>query len=212
MRLHRGGGFRRWLGEKLGGDFALGDRAWRRIVHTFGLAVLIYYVLPPHILVILTTEEFALLLVGVVLAIEAARHILQLELPAIRPFEEDRIASYVYFAVALAAAVLIFPEPIAIVVVIGTATIDPFMGELRLSQRFHRLYPVVPVLLYAGMAFGVLGWMLPGSRIRIAVLALAAAVAAIAVERPNHRWVDDDLAMTLVPAVLLWVLVVVWPA
>jgi hypothetical protein len=40
-------------------------------------------------------------------------------------------------------------------------------------------------------------------------LALLAGAIAIAVERPKVWWVDDDLVMTLVPAVALYLLAVV---
>lgn len=211
VRLHRGGKFRGWLGRRLGGDVELGDRAWRRIVHTFGVVVLLYYVVPPGYFVVITTEELVLLILAVLLVMEGCRHLLRWELPMIRPVEERRVASFVYFGVGLVAAVLLFPEPVAVVVVVGTATLDPLIGELRGSPRYARYYPGVPVALYAGMAVTVFAVLTDWSVVEVIVLAAAGALVAIAAEAPNDRWIDDDLAMTIVPGLLLWALVVFWP-
>ena len=62
----------------------------------------------------------------------------------------------------------------------------------------------MPVALYAVLAFTSLAivgrwpWGLD------ALLALAAAALAVAVERPKLPWVDDDFVMTIVPALFLY--------
>ncbi len=210
VRLHRGGRFRTWLGRKLGGDFELGDRAWRRILHLLGLLVLLYYVVPPDFFVVLSTKEVLILVLAAALVVEASRHLLRVEVPLIRPVEEDRVASYVYFAVALVAAVLILPMAIATVVAVGTSVFDPLVGEMRLSRRYARYYPGVPVVLYALMAGGVLAALTPWGPLEVVVLALLGAIVAIASEAPKYRWLDDDLAMTLLPGLLLAGLALVW--
>jgi hypothetical protein len=211
VRLHRGGRFRTWLGQRLGGDYALGDRAWRRILHLLGLLALLYYVVPPDFFVVVSTQEVLILILAAALIAEAGRHLFRVEIPLIRPVEEDRIASFVYFAVALVAAVLIFPMPVATVVVIGTSVFDPFVGELRGSARFGRYYPSAPVALYAVMAAGVLFALTTWSPVEVILLAIAGAVVAIASEAPKTKWIDDDLAMTLLPGLLLWGLTLIWP-
>jgi hypothetical protein len=203
IRFHGGGRFRRWLGSQLGGDFALGDRALRRILHVAGASVLLYFVIPSGFFLIATTEEILLGLLAAVLVIEGLRLAFGLEMAAVRSYESRRVGSYAYYAVALTAAVLLLPEPIAVVVVLGTAFVDPFMGELRDRAGLRWLYPLAPVGFYAALAFvglaGVGRWPLLPS----AVLAIAAAAVAVAAERPRLRWVDDDLVMTLAPAALL---------
>lgn len=201
-RLHRGGRLRGRLGAALGGDAALGDRAWRRILHLLGGLVVLYYLLPPRPLGV---PNEALLLAGlaVVLALEALRHLVGLEMPTVRPVEARRPASYAYFAIALVAAVLLFPEPIGAVVALGTALIDPLIGELRGSRAGRRWYPLGPFAAYAALAAllfrATTGW----SGAAILLLALLGAGVALAAERPKWRWVDDDLLMTLAPAVVL---------
>jgi dolichol kinase len=205
VRLHRGGRFRRWLGARLGGDFALGDRVWRRILHGLGAAVLIYYPLPNDFFVVLPKEYVLLLALGVVLALELLRHSMRLELPTIRPYETGRVGSFAWFAVAIVAAILLFPMAIAAAVVLGCALVDPLAGELRHTGRYRGLARLLPFATYAALAFvglAVLGaWPVLAS----VGLALIAAAIGVAVEGPRFRWVDDDLAMTLGPAIALYV-------
>ncbi len=204
-RLHTGGRFRAWLGRRFG-DEALGDRAWRRILHGLGALVLVYEPLPTDFFVVVPKEAVLLAALAAVLALEVLRHAAGLSLPTIRPYEERRIASFAFFAVSLVGAVLLFPLPIAAAVVLGVALVDPVAGELRLRKARATVQWGLPTVLYAGLAVvglvGLGGWpLLPG-----AALALVAAAIGVAVERPTYRWLDDDLVMTFVPAVVLLVL------
>jgi len=203
-RLHRGGRFRAWLGSRLGGDFDLGDRVWRRLLHAAGAAVLLYYVIPVDFFVLVPKLYVLLAALAAVLLLELLRHLVHLELPTIRPYEARRIGSYVWYSVALVAAVVLFPMPIGAAVVLGTAFVDPLAGELRASTTYRRLYPAIPLAAYAGLAFTGLallgGWPLGDS----AGLALLAAAIGVAAERPKVDWLDDDIAMMLLPAIALY--------
>jgi hypothetical protein len=206
-RLHGGGRFRTWLGTRLGGDEVTGDRALRRILHAAGAVVLIYYLFPPNLLVFVPNFVLPLLTVSALLVLEALRLRGTIEIPTIRPYEQHRLASYAYFAVALVLAVLLFPPPIAAAVVLGTSLIDPLIGELRRPNPYRAAYPWVPFALYAGLAYvAFLGF---GSWAPVPALALAVVAAALAllVERPKWTLVDDDLAMTLIPAVAVYAIV-----
>ncbi len=204
LRLHRGGRFRRWLGTRFGGDEQLGDRLWRRCLHGIGAAVLLYYAIPDGFFVVLSKQEVLVLALAAVVLLEVLRHGAGLELPTLRPYEEARIGSYVFYALALAGAVLLFPRPIAAAVVLGTAFVDPLAGELRASARWHRTYPVVPALAYAALAFVGLAGIGDWPAVPAAGLALIAAPLAVASEWPKIPWIDDDLAMTFVPAIVLY--------
>jgi hypothetical protein len=203
LRLHRHGRFRRWLGARLGVGEEGGDRLWRRIVHALGALVLVYYVVPTGFFVIVPKEEVLLLALAVALALEALRHLAGLELPTIRPYEQHRIASFAFYAIALVGAILLFPRPVAAAVILGTALVDPLVGELRGSSRYRGLYPSVPFVLYVALAFA--GLALIGSWPALDALALAVVTAAVglASEYPKTAWVDDDLAMTFVPALVV---------
>ncbi len=179
----------------------MGDRLLRRLFHLAGAAVLLYYLLPSRFFVLLTTRDVLLLALVALLVIEALRLVAGLEITTIRAYERRRLASYVWYAVALVAAVLLFPPTVAAAVVLGTALVDPLIGELRARPTLsRRAYPWLPIAVYAALAFPVLilgawDWARAGGG------ALLAATVAVAVERPKLLAVDDDLAMTLLPAV-----------
>lgn len=203
-RLHRGGRFRRWLGARFGGDEALGDRLWRRGLHLLGPAVLLYVPFPEEIGGVVPKLALLLGTYVVVVVLELLRHLGRVELPGMREYERGRPASFVFYATALVVAVLAFPLPIAAAVVFGTAWVDPLIGELRGTASGRRAYPLLPFAVWVGLALGSLsgigGWpILPA-----AAVALPAGAVALVVERPKLRWMDDDLAMTIVPAVVLY--------
>ncbi|MGA9839070.1 MAG: hypothetical protein WBF81_05155 [Thermoplasmata archaeon] len=208
LRLHRGGKFRRWLGARFGGGFELGDRLWRRTLHVLGAVVLVYYALPNDFFVIAPKVYILLSALAAVLVVEGLRHVVGLELPTIRPYEEDRLGSFAIFGIAIVLAILFFPLPIASAVILGTALVDPLAGELRANERFRRLDIAVPFAAYATLAFFGLAILGRWSAEWSVGLALLAGAIAVAVERPKVWWVDDDLAMTLVPAVVLYLIAV----
>jgi hypothetical protein len=207
VRLHRGGKFRRWLGARFGGGFEVGDRVWRRILHAIGAAVLVYYPLPTDFFLIAPKEYVLLAALFAVYVLEALRHLVGLQLPTIRPYEEgNRIGSFAIFGTAIVLAILIFPLPIACAVVLATALVDPLAGEMRRSPRFRGWDLAVPYVAYWGLA--LVGLTVMGRWPAVPSIGLAAIAGAIgvAVERPKVWWYDDDFAMALVPAVVLFVL------
>ena len=204
LRLHRQGRFRAWLGARFGGDVVLGDRIWRRILHGLVGAALLYYALPDRFFVIAPKRSILLAALAAVLVLELLRHANVVELPTIRPYEAGRVGSYAFYAVAVVGAIVLFPEPIGAAVVLGTALVDPLAGELRASAAGRWAYPGLALATYALLAFVGLGlvgrWPLADS----AGLALLAAPVAVAAEWPTIAWVDDDLAMTFAPALVLY--------
>jgi dolichol kinase len=203
IQFHLGGRWRRWLGARLGGDEELGERAWRRILHFLGAGVLLYDVLPPRFFIVLPTEAVLLLALAAILILEALRLLAAAELPTIREYERNRPASYAYYAVALVVVILLFPLPVAAVAVLGAAFVDPLIGELRRTPGRSRYYPAVPILVY--LAFAVPALLVLGRLSWLAALGMGAVAAAVAlvVERPRVWGLDDDLAMTLAPALVL---------
>lgn len=204
VRLHRDRAFRGWLGARAGGDDSLGDRLLRRGFHLGAAIALAYYVLPTRTFVVVSTEQLLLLGLAVVLGLEGLRLARLIEIPTIRHYETDRPASYAFYAVAIVAAILVFPEPIAVAVVLGTATVDPLVGELRLrGPSARRWYPGGPLVAYAALAALALVGVGHWAALPTVVGAGVAAVIAVAAERPKIGGVDDDLAMTLAPAAAL---------
>ncbi len=195
---------RRWIGSRAGLDEAGGDRIARRLTHAAGAGLLIYFVMPVGFFVVLPKEDVLLLVLAAVWVLEAARLAFGFSLPMIRPYEAHRIGSYAFYAVALVGAIIFFPTPIAAAVILGTALVDPLAGELRGSARHRSLYPALPFVVYAALAFAGLavvgGW--PGGV--SVLLALVAAGVALAAEYPTIAWLDDDLTMTFGPALALY--------
>ncbi len=208
-RLHTGGRFRTWLGARFGGDLALGDRLWRRILHGLGAVVLVYYALPNGFFVVLPKVDVLLLALAAVLVLEALRHLTGLDLPTLRDYERARIGSFAVFAVAIVAVILVFPEPIAAAVILGTALVDPLAGELRRREGARWIELGVPFAAYSLLAFAGLAAIGRWPPVDSAALAVLAGAIAVAVERPKVWWFDDDLAMTLVPAVALYLVGIV---
>jgi len=209
LRLHRGGRFRAWLGARLGGDAALGDRVWRRVLHGAVAVILLYYALPNDFFEIAPKRTVLLAGLAVVLGLELLRLLGVLELPTIRPYEARRVGSYAFYALAVVGAIVLFPEPIAAAVVLGTALVDPIAGELRSRPSVARAYPAVPLVVYWELAFVglvVIGRWPPSLG---GALALLAAPIAVAAEWPTIGWFDDDLAMTFAPALALWLVGIV---
>ncbi len=203
LRLHRGGILRRWIGARLGGGFELGDRVLRRALHVAGAGALVYYLLPDPLLRGVSNAELLLALLAGLLALEAARLLARLEVPTLRAGEEGRVASYAYFAVAIVIALLLFPRPIAAVAIAGTALVDPLLGELREWRPGVGPVRLLPWAVYVGLAVGLLRLLTAWPLAEILPLAAAAAAVAIAAELPKMRYLDDDLLMTLAPAVFL---------
>jgi len=173
-------------------------------MHAFGAAVLLYYVIPENFFLIAPKADILLAALAAVFVLEALRHAAGLELPTVRPYEERRVASFVFYALALVIAVLVFPEPIGAAVALGTAIVDPVAGELRRGNRSGLLTVGTPLVVYwclatTGLA-GVGHWPFWDS----AALAVVAAPIAVAAERPKWPWVDDDLVMTILPALFLY--------
>lgn len=174
-------------------------------MHVSGAAVLIYYIIPNNFFVIAPKVDILLAALVAVVVLEVLRHAAGLELPTVRPYETHRVASFVFYSVALVLAVLLFPVPIGAAVVLGTAVVDPIAGELRL-QRSSPLEAVgIPLGAYALLAFVGLAAIGEWPAGDSALLAMAAAPLAVAAEWPKNPWVDDDLVMTLVPGVFLYV-------
>jgi hypothetical protein len=174
-------------------------------------AAILYLVVPPGFFRFVSNEVVLLVALELILVVEYLRHVQHWELPTIRPYEQERIASYVYYAVALTAALILFPRPVAAAVILGTAFVDPLLGELRIrsNSRIRSLVPgVVAYAVLAGLAFAVFG----GWRgVPLVVLALLAAGIAVLVESPSWGTVDDDLAMTLVPGAVLTLILLASP-
>lgn len=177
---------------------------WRRLLHGAGGFALVYYIVPTGFFVVVSKEVAVLIALGLVGLLELLRLGFGVELPTIRGYEEGRPASYVFYAVGIVLALLLFPEAIGATVVLGTALVDPLAGELRGSSRGRRLGPWPPIVAYGVLATLTLGGIGRWPWTWAVALAVLAAGVAVGMERWRLRWLDDDLTMTVVPALALY--------
>ncbi|MCI4368011.1 MAG: hypothetical protein L3K09_00390 [Thermoplasmata archaeon] len=210
-RLHTGGRYRRWLGEHLAGDPELGDRLWRRLMHCAGALVLVYFLLPVGFFRVVSNEVVLFAALAVVLSLEGLRHVAHLEIPTVLPRERDKVASFAFYAIALVATVVLFDRPVATFAVIGAAFLDPVIGEMRRSARWRPAYPALPLAAYGAIAFAALLFVGRFSAPGAIVLAVPAAVVAILAEGPRMGRLDDDLAMTIAPALFAAAMLFLFP-
>ena len=171
--------------------------------------MLVYFLVPVQFFVVAPKWVILLAALAAVGVLELLRLGAGVELPTIRAYESGRPASYLFYATALAVAVLLFPEPIAVAVVLGTAFVDPLAGELRASRTWSRGPPVIPFVAYAVLAIAALLLVGRWPALAAVTLGLLAAAIGVTVERWRFRWLDDDLTMTVVPAVVLYAVGVV---
>lgn len=180
------------------------DRLVRRGLKLACLVVLVYYLLPPKVSGVPVYWAFALG-AGLIVLIELARFTRALRLPALRSYEEARLAGYVYWAAALALLVAFFPEGVAVAALVAAAIADVVAGELRGAGHAPSRVRLLTLGLFAVPACALLVALLPGEPIAF-LLAAGAAGSVVAALVEGRRWpgLDDDLLMPLAPA-LVWV-------
>lgn len=179
------------------------ERAVRRGFHLSGVVILLLFALPQRLFGFLPRDDLLFLGLGVVAGIEVLRWAHQVRLPAMRAFELRRPASFVFFGLAITIVILLFPESLAIAAIAGASLVDPLLGELRSRRAWNWLTPWVPGAAYVAIcafALSVFGstpvlWAIP--------VAAATAVVALLAEGPRLWWLDDDLLMTMLPAIFL---------
>ena len=212
LRLHRGGRTRAWLGKRMGGDEALGDRLWRRVLHVGGLVILLVYVVPSGTFGPVPVRAVPVILLAVLLVVEGFRWRGQVELPTIRPHERARMASYAYYGIALVLATLAFPEAVAVTVIVGSALIDPLLGELRLRPLGGAAVAIVGGIAYVALAVVCLHALTDLPLTTELGLGLLGAMLAVLVEGPGSVLpLDDDFAMVIVPGIVLALVVLFGP-
>jgi hypothetical protein len=169
-----------------------------------GVVCLVYYLLPTTLFG--APVWWVLLIAPLLLAIfEVLRLTFGWRLPGLRPHERRRPASYVAWGAGLVLLVAFFPEAVAVPCVLGAAFVDPLLGVLRAAPRSLRwVNPWLPWGAYVALAAPIFESLAHAPGTVALFLAGTAAAVAIVAERPNLAWLDDDLLMPLVPA-LLWV-------
>lgn len=104
----------------------------RRTIHCLLALAPVYYLLPVDLPVI-GVRRWVLLIafIAIITLIEAIRLPKGIMILGLRPHEKHQIASFVWAAAGITAALWLFPHDIATVVIVGMAFVDPLSGELR---------------------------------------------------------------------------------
>jgi hypothetical protein len=177
--------------------------AFRRTFHVISPIFLGYYLLPESLPGGISRTSVALLFVGTATCIEIARIALGIKLLGMRTYEGQRTSAYFQGLGGLAIGLFLIRDPAIVVpVFLGMAWIDPLAAVAR-KKGWPR--PLV-VVAYFGLFLGTEIAMnaVPGLTWQFAFAALATAAAMI-VEGPKHKQLDDDLLMQVVPMAVLWI-------
>lgn len=179
------------------------DAHWyRRVFHAFGASLLFYYMLPdvdwinllklwvPPIVVVIAISIEIIRLKGFV----SSEHFFGLRL-----YEQKRVGSYVFFAVAILLLLRFFPQQIAVPCILCACLADPVMGEIR--NRFNKKRAIITGFLICWFFF-VFTWYKAEPTLMILVGIIGAAGAVIG-ETVKFSWLDDDFMIQMTPAILL---------
>ena len=194
----------RYTKEKINSlDF---DAHWyRRVFHTFGASFLVYYLLPDYDWINLFKPLVLSSIVFFIIILETLRingFISSDYFFGLRMYEKKRIGSYVFFAVGVLLLLAFFPQLIAIPCILCASIGDPVMGEIRHRFNIRNAY-IIGFLV--GLFFFLFSWYSADWFLMILASIIGACVAVIG-EIKKFWWIDDDLMIQILPAVLLLIL------
>ena len=187
------------------------DAHWyRRVFHAFGACLLFYYLLPNEDWVNVLKFWAPPLMVIIIIAVEILRLkgiVSSDHFFGLRMYEQKRIGSYVFFAIAFLILIRFFPQQIAIPCILCACLSDPIMGEIR--HRFGMKHVYVFGFLVS-MSFFMVAWYKADVRLMILASVIGATGAVIG-ETKKFWWLDDDFMIQMIPAVLLLIVWIVIP-
>jgi len=175
---------------------------YRRAIHAFGAVFLVYYLIPSEGLLNTIKITATLSIITIFGIIEIMRIKKIINLFGSRVYENERVASYFYFGIGVTILLIFFPQQIAVPSILCAAFADPAVGELRVKIGKKNAYLFMFLLSF--VLFFII-WNNAPSPFFIIVPFLGA-IGVLAGEIGNFRWIDDDLLIQIVPAVLISVL------
>ena len=182
------------------------DAHWyRRVFHAFGASFLFYYILPNVDWINVLKFWIPPLLVIVAILIEILRikgFIGSDHFFGLRMYEQKRIGSYVFFAVAILLLLRFFPQQIAVPCILCACFADPVMGEVR--NRLNKKSAISIGFLLCMFLF-LFTWY-KADPILMTIVGLIGATGAVIGETVKFSWLDDDFMIQMIPAILLLLL------
>ncbi|KAA0007547.1 MAG: dolichol kinase [Thermoplasmata archaeon] len=172
---------------------------YRRLAHVSGSAIISYYMLPDEGWIGLTKKLVVIFSVLLIIAVDVRRiRRRDIKISCLRDYEERRVGGYVYFGMGSAILLLFFPQQISIPCIVSTSLADPLAGEMRKLGLIPA--SVSSMLLSFFIFFST--WLSSPIALQIAVLG---ALSTTASEFVKSRYIDDDLLMQIVPAILMYI-------
>lgn len=178
---------------------------YRRVFHAFGASFIFYYMLPDVDWINLLKFWVPAIVVAIAITLEVLRlkgKISGDHFFGLRMYEQNRIGSYLFFAVAVLILLRFFPQQIAIPCILCACLADPIMGELR--HRFGKKEVYIVGFLVC-LLFFMVTWYKADIRLMVLV-AVVGAFGAVIGETKKFWWLDDDFMIQMVPAVLLLII------
>ncbi|KAA0014069.1 MAG: hypothetical protein FE037_02980 [Thermoplasmata archaeon] len=172
---------------------------YRRLAHVSGSAIISYYMLPDEGWIGLTKKLVVIFSVLLIIAVDVRRiRRRDIKISCLRDYEERRVGGYVYFGMGSAILLLFFPQQISIPCIVSTSLADPLAGEMR---KWGLIPASVSSMLLSFFIF-FSTWLSSPIALQIAVLG---ALSTTASEFVKSRYIDDDLLMQIVPAILMYI-------
>lgn len=176
----------------------------RRSVHGLIALAPLYFLLPDDLPVIGLRRWVLLIafLVGIG-AFDAWRRHKGLTFLGLRPHERKGIASFAWASAGITFVLWLIPQDIATAALVSMAFVDPLAGELRVKHG-KKPWPVMAsAIVYFALALSIMALWGDHTVVQSMLLAFVGAGVAIPSEAFKVRYMDDDFAMLVFPAIVM---------
>jgi len=176
----------------------------RRFVHALVALAPIYYLLPVD-LPYVGFRRWVLLIIFIsaMFVFESVRIWKKFTFLGLRPHEKDRLASHAWAAAGLFIVLWLFPHDIASAALVGWALVDPLLGELRGRGMNPRSAVALSAVTYFVLALIMFVLWNERPAAEVTILSALATAVAIPAEYIKVRYVDDDFMMSVLPALAM---------
>lgn len=154
-----------------------------------------------------TPQNFALVLLGIIIVAELIRLKFGLTIFGQRAYEAKQLSALFWGAVSVVLALVLLPHigvmgaAFGAPLVLGLAFGDPVMGEIRRAGKEPKFVAIGGLITV--YIVWILSWKCLGTPLLFAILIPPIQVAA---EWPRLRWIDDNGTMVLIPLLVILLL------
>lgn len=179
----------------------------RRGMHCLIALAPVYFLLPEDLPFLGVPKWVGLIVfLAIVSVFEALRRMTGMTFLGLRPHEQTGVASFAWAAAGITFVLWLIPKDLATAALIGMAFVDPLAGELRSRYGEKPQMMGVSVLVYFMITFSALVLWGNHGVVGSGFIALVGAGVAIPAEAFKSKYIDDDFAMLVYPAIVMsWV-------